>query len=77
VFLPIHPKDWVCRAPGRKDHYRVLFCHPVTGRRKLRCPDCQSEEIQSWFRSSGDEGYEYGLTDTDKEFLRAVGIRAE
>ena len=49
AFLPINPKDWICPA----GHRRVLFAHPVTEMRLLRCPDCDEQEIHKWLSGPG------------------------
>lgn len=51
MFLPIHARDWLCRAPGRKDHCRVLYRHPLTGLRRLLCGQCDNDEIIRWLAS--------------------------
>jgi hypothetical protein len=53
AFLPIKRESWTCRAPGREDHYRVLYRHPVTELRMLRCPTCDNDEIVRWLASPG------------------------
>jgi hypothetical protein len=69
-------KDWLCQAEGRKDHYRVLFRHPVTGLRLLKCPHCQSEEIRAWLAAAPDYD-RFELTEEDQQMLREMGIRAD
>jgi hypothetical protein len=54
AYLPIKASDWTCRAPGREPHRKILFMHPRSGLRLLRCPDCDHEEIVRWFASPGD-----------------------
>ena len=52
--LPISWRDWLCRAPGREDHRKVLWTHPLSGLRLLRCLECDADEIRSWLASSGN-----------------------
>jgi hypothetical protein len=66
-------KDWLCQAEGRKDHYRVLFRHPATGLRVLRCSTCQSEEIRAWL-SAAPNYDRFELSAEDREFLAGLKV---
>lgn len=66
-------KDWVCRAEGREDHFRVLFRQPKTGSRLLRCSTCQSVEVRDWLASEPDyDGFEPSVS--DREFLAELKV---
>ena len=72
IYLPIHPSHWICRAPGREDHWRILYKHPVSGLRYLKCPVCDNDEIVEWLARYDPNQLE--LTEYDRLLLLAMNI---
>ena len=66
MFLPI-AKDWFCGA----GHMRVLFRHPRTGLRMLRCPDCDGVEIVNWLSADANV---LKLNEADIRFLTEMRV---